>query len=269
MFIWATICAVAAALATTADAHGYLSRPAARQFKCFRDGRFWWPETGEDIPDEACRRAYRTVYAKYRSAGESGGVAANAAQYMFQQYFEYAALAGADYQNLEHVQENVVAADLCAAGASDRSRPFGDKSGIDEPFDDWRADTLYPRADESASSRAVALHFCPTTVHEPSFFQIFISREAYNYTRKLTWRDLELVENETPARLIANDGTDENCASPSVYALEARVPLRPGKFVLYVRWQRRDVAGEGFYNCADVTFDANSLGTLVRNRDEL
>lgn len=85
----------------------------------------------------------------------------------------------------------------------------------------------------------------------------------------MTWRDLELVENETPARLIANDGTDENCASPSVYALEARVPLRPGKFVLYVRWQRRDVAGEGFYNCADVTFDANSLGTLVRNRDEL
>nr|ANS70951.1 glycoprotein 37 [Lymantria dispar multiple nucleopolyhedrovirus] len=263
---------ILAAVVACAHGHGYLSRPAARQFKCFRDGRFWWPETGEDIPDEACRRAYRTVYAKYRSAGESGGVAANAAQYMFQQYFEYAALAGADYENLDRVQNEVVPADLCAAGASDRSRPFGDKSGIDEPFDDWRADMLYPRADETSSSppsHTVAVHFCPTTVHEPSFFQIFISREAYNYTNKLTWQDLELVEKETPARLIANDGTDENCASPSVYALEVRVPLRPGKFVLYVRWQRRDIAGEGFYNCADVMFDANSLTTLVRKRDEL
>nr|WUR10817.1 gp37 [Calliteara abietis nucleopolyhedrovirus] len=261
-------------LVGAAAAHGYLSWPEARQYKCFRDNHFWWPQNGDDIPDRACRDAYKAVYAKYMSRDASPGVAANAAQYMFQQYFEYAALAGPNYDSLEHVQRNVVAEDLCAAGASDRSRPFGDKSGVDEPFDYWRANVLYPRTHE-VFSHAFTVHFCPTTVHEPSYFQVFITNRNYNYTNKLTWNDLELIgradadadddddENDssgnTPAQLIPNDGTDENCASPFLYALSVDVPLRQNKFVLYVRWQRRDIVGEGFYNCADMVFDANSL----------
>ncbi len=112
------------------NCHGYLSWPAARQYKCYRDNNFWWPETGENIPDDACREAYQTVYAKYRNVGESHGLAANAAQYMFQQYYEYAAIAGPNYEDLEHVKENVVSSNLCAAGAHDRTHNFGDKSNI-------------------------------------------------------------------------------------------------------------------------------------------
>lgn len=235
--------------------HGYLSHPVARQYKCFRDNNFWWPETGDNIPDAACRNAFKTVYAKYRIQGESSGVAANAAQYMFQQYFEYAALAGPNYDDLEHVKRNVIPENLCAAGANDRTGTFGDKSGIDEPTPLWRPDTLYHSAQEKyQSGHQAVLHFCPTAVHEPSYFEVFISRPQYNYSHALTWDDLELIGG-AGSQLVNNDGTDEACASDQIYTIPVRIPFRSSQFVLFVRWQRNDVVGEGFYNCADVVFD--------------
>ncbi len=248
--------------------HGYLSFPAARQYKCFRDGNFWWPEDGQDIPDSACRHAYQTVYAKYRSMGESAGVAANAAQYMFQQYYEYAALAGPNYLDFEYVKSDVVPHNLCAGGADYRSDTFGDKSGIDEPHSDWRADTLYVDSKQKYNRGIdVRLHFCPTAVHQPSYFEVFISKRQYNYTRELTWNDLEFIGGEN-SELIDNDGSDPLCAHEQLYIIPVTIPFRIRKFVLYVRWQRNDVVGEGFYNCADVVFDDYLLThrTTVKRR---
>ncbi|AAY83998.1 GP37 [Chrysodeixis chalcites nucleopolyhedrovirus] len=235
--------------------HGYLSYPAARQYKCFRDNNFWWPEDGEAIPDPACKHAYQTVYAKYRSEGEPAGVAANAAQYMFQQYYEYAAVAGANYEDFDHIKRNVVSHNLCAAGADYRSDPFGDKSGIDEPHTEWRADTFYvdPKQKYSRGIETV-LHFCPTAVHQPSYFEVFISKREYDYSHELTWNDLEFIGGNN-SQLIDNDGSDPLCAHESIYTINVAIPFRIRKFVLYVRWQRNDIAGEGFYNCADVVFD--------------
>nr|QNH90517.1 gp37 [Mamestra configurata nucleopolyhedrovirus A]UVZ34871.1 GP37 [Melanchra picta nucleopolyhedrovirus]UVZ35042.1 GP37 [Melanchra picta nucleopolyhedrovirus] len=239
--------------------HGYLSYPVARQYKCFRDNNFWWPETGDNIPDPACRNAFKTVYAKYRTQGESSGVAANAAQYMFQQYFEYAALAGPNYDDLEYIKQHVVPHNLCAAGARDRSGVFGDKSGIDEPVSTWRPDTFYHSSQEKyQSGHQTVLHFCPTAVHEPSFFQVFISRPQYNYSQELSWDDLELIGG-AGSQLVKNDGSDEACVSDQIYTIPVRIPFRSNQFVLFVRWQRNDVVGEGFYNCADVIFDDYQL----------
>ena len=239
--------------------HGYLSQPPARQYRCFKDNHFWWPETGDEIPDEACRFAYKTVYAKYRSAGESSGVSANAAQYMFQQYYEYAALAGPSYKDLEHVKNNVVPNNLCAAGAGDRFGMFGDKSGIDEPTSLWRATTFYHSAKEKyQSGHQTVLHFCPTAVHEPSYFEVYVSRPEYNYSQPLTWNDLELIGGEG-SQLVKNVGDDDACVQNELYTIPVRVPFRSRKFVIFVRWQRNDVAGEGFYNCADVEFDDYDL----------
>ncbi|AIZ48584.1 gp37 [Agrotis segetum nucleopolyhedrovirus B] len=238
-----------------AAAHGYLSQPAARQYKCFRDGHFWWPDNGDDIPDDACRLAFKTVYAKYRSQGESRGVAANAAQYMFQQYYEYAALGGPNYHDIEHIKTNVVPRNLCAAGADDRLEAFGDKSGIDESTTLWRADTLYHDAKQKyQSGHQLVIHFCPTAVHEPSYFEVYVSRPEYNYSRELSWSDLELIGGDG-SQLVKNDGDDDACVSDQLYTIPVRVPFRTQKFVLFVRWQRNDVVGEGFYNCADVQFD--------------
>ncbi|ACI47391.1 Gp37 [Spodoptera litura nucleopolyhedrovirus II] len=241
------------------NGHGYLSQPVARQYKCFRDNHFWWPDNGDEIPDPACQFAYKTVYAKYRSDGESPGVAANAAQYMFQQYYEYAALAGPNYDDLEHIKTHVVPHSLCAAGAVDRLGPFGDKSGMDEPTPLWHATTLFHSSKEKyQSGHQMTLHFCPTAVHEPSYFEVYVSRPEYNYTAELTWSDLELIGGDG-SQLVKNDGTDEACAGDELYTIPVRVPFRSQKFVIFVRWQRNDVVGEGFYNCADVQFDSYSL----------
>ncbi|AIE47753.1 gp37 [Peridroma alphabaculovirus] len=243
--------------------HGYLSFPVSRQYKCFRDNHFWWPETGDEIPDAACRHAYKTVFAKYRSQGESPGVAANAAQYMFQQYYEYAALAGPGYGDLDYVKQYVIPDNLCAAGADDRSGPFGDKSGMSEPTPLWRPDTFFHSAHEKyQSGHQTVLHFCPTAVHEPSFFQVFISLPQYNYSHPLRWEDVELIGGDG-SQLVPNDGSDMACASEQIYTIPVRIPFRSRQFVLFVRWQRNDVVGEGFYNCADVVFDDYALTHAV------
>nr|QED40082.1 GP37 [Spodoptera frugiperda multiple nucleopolyhedrovirus] len=241
------------------NGHGYLSQPVARQYKCFRDNHFWWPDNGDEIPDPACRIAYKSVYAKYRSMGESHGVAANAAQYMFQQYYEYAALAGPNYNDLDYIKKHVVPHKLCAGGADDRLHPFGDKSGVDEPTPLWHATSLFHNSKEKyQSGHQMVIHFCPTAVHEPSYFEVYVSRPEYNYTTELTWNDLELIGGDG-SQLIKNDGSDDSCTADELYTIPVRVPFRSQKFVIFVRWQRNDVAGEGFYNCADVEFDKYSL----------
>ncbi len=44
-------------------------------------------------------------------------------------------------------------------------------------------------------------------------------------------------------------------AQAGYYELDVPLPAnRSGKAVLYTRWQRVDVVGEGFYNCSDINF---------------
>ncbi|UJZ89039.1 gp37 [Erannis ankeraria nucleopolyhedrovirus] len=247
------------------NCHGYLSWPAARQYKCYRDNNFWWPETGENIPDDACREAYQTVYAKYRNVGESHGLAANAAQYMFQQYYEYAAIAGPNYEDLEHVKENVVSSNLCAAGAHDRTHNFGDKSGIDVPLPNWRPDVLYHR-NTPVDRLPIEISFCPTTVHEPSYFEVFITKPEFEYDHELSWDDLEQLPLDRQSSLVDNSGTDESCTNSQIYKIPVSIPWRTKQFIIFVRWQRNDVVGEGFYNCADVVFDQFALKHRSFNR---
>jgi predicted carbohydrate-binding protein with CBM5 and CBM33 domain len=252
---------ILAALLACVSGHGYLSYPPARQYRCFRDGNFWWPPNGDNIPDSACRRAYRSVYDKYLSEGES--IATNAAQYMFQQYPEYAANAGADYEQLTHIQENVIPTHLCAAHAVNRAQPMGDKSGMDEPFDGWRVETLHYH-ETFDDGYPLVVHFCPTAEHDPSYFEVYVTQEGFDVTKQpLTWSDLQMLTH-MEANLIANDGTDPMCTAPRLYAVPVLVPNRRDRFVLYVRWQRRDLVGEGFYNCADVVLD-----NTIDHTDEL
>ncbi|ABI35732.1 Gp37 [Ectropis obliqua nucleopolyhedrovirus] len=273
------ILALNVVLLHTINGHGYLSWPAARQYKCYRDNNFWWPETGENIPDDACREAYQTVYAKYRNAGESHGLAANAAQYMFQQYYEYAATAGPNYDDFEHIKNSVVVDSLCAAGANMRTQTFGDKSGIDIPLPNWRPDVLYHQ-NIPVNDLPIEISLCPTTVHEPSYFQVFVTKPDFEYDHELVWDDLEELVLTGESRLVDNTGTDESCTNSQIYKIPVRVPWRTQKFILFVRWQRRDIAGEGFYNCADVVFDkfalkhryktkTSSSSTKTRSADEL
>lgn len=232
------------AIAQTVYGHGYLLHPLARQYSCYKAKDFYWPDDGSGINDEACRKAFQLVYNKYNKNSAQ-------AQYMFDQFPEYAAMAGQDYNNHTHVRLNVVPHNLCAAGANDSAKAFGDKSGIDLNLDNWHT-TVIPH---SGSNQ---LYFCPTVIHEPSFFEVYITRQGYRYSDVLSWDDLELIYSKT-SDLVQKPKKIE-CENEMVYALDVHLPPRKTKFILFVRWQREDVMGEGFYNCADAVY---------ANKDEL
>ncbi|AXS67715.1 gp37 [Cryptophlebia peltastica nucleopolyhedrovirus] len=229
------------------QSHGYLSYPVARQYICFSENNFYWPENGDSIIDEGCRNAYKKVYNKYLDKGESSGSSAQIAQYMFQQYHEYAAMAGANYKDIEHIKTNVVPHTLCGAGANDSRAVFGDKSGMDEPFTNWQLTTI------SKDVSPTLIRFCPTAIHEPSYFEVYITKENWNRKHHLLWDDLELIGGD--GSNLVSYPHDKLCNSDFVYTIPVNVPFRKNPFLLYVRWQRNDPAGEGFYNCADVVFD--------------
>lgn len=217
--------------------HGYMVYPLARQRHCYNGQDYYWPVDGAGIKDEGCRAAFQHVYTR-------NGNNSAAAQAMFNQNAEYAAMAGKDYRNLTHIRESVVPKYLCGAGAANASARFGDKSGMDTVNVTWRTNTVpYKERD--------TFYFCPTAVHEPGYFEVYVSREGYDAGKSsLQWSDLELVYSNT-SNLVTKKL--DLCSSDRMYELrDVKIPLRSGGFVMYVRWQREDVGGEGFYNCVDV-----------------
>ncbi|USC25912.1 gp37 [Palpita vitrealis nucleopolyhedrovirus] len=230
--------------------HGYLSVPMARQYKCFKDGNFYWPYNGDNIPDVACRNAYKFIYYKYLALNFKVGSAASKAQYMFEQYMEYAAMAGPNYNNFNFIKQNVVPHTLCGAGSNVHSSVFGDKSGIDQPFINWTPNTLY--VDGYQSTYQFNIYFCPTAIHQPSYFEVFITKPNWDRQESVTWNKLEFIGGNY-SNLITNPG-NLMCNNELIYSIPVIIPYRINQFVMYVRWQRMDPAGEGFYNCADVVF---------------
>nr|Q05894.1 RecName: Full=Spindolin; AltName: Full=Fusolin; AltName: Full=p50; Flags: Precursor [Heliothis armigera entomopoxvirus]AAA92858.1 fusolin [Heliothis armigera entomopoxvirus] len=248
------ICIYINILYVCVSGHGYMTFPIARQRRCSVRGGQWWPPNGDGITDTMCRAAYQNVYNKVLNQYNDPQEAATAAQYMFQQDNEYAALAGPDYTNLCNLQQNVVPNNLCAAGADDWDVvPFGDKSGMDLPGN-W-VPTVIPLDSNHQSSVALELEFCPTAVHDPSYYEVYITNSGFNvHTDNVVWGNLELIFNDT-VPLRPKSSTSTCNANPNVYRFTVSIPVRPAQFVLYVRWQRIDPVGEGFYNCVDMAFD--------------
>ena len=62
--------------------------------------------------------------------------------------------------------------------------------------------------------------------------------------QSLNWSDLELINSHGNLPVVNG-----------YYEIDATIPEgRNGTGILYVRWQRVDAAGEGFYNCSDIAF---------------
>lgn len=196
-----------------ASSHGYVEYPKARQQICKDDGGYWWPANGSGIPNAACRAAYQ----------QSGG-------YMLTQHHEFSANVG-DYRNMAAVQNVVSDGSLCAAGDSN-------KSGMDIPSAEWQRTTI-----DLAQQTELTLRFRATTPHNPSFWQIYLTKPGYDATAApLSWNQLELIHQQSDVP-----------ADAGYYTLQVPLPTdRNGPAVLYIRWQRVDVVGEGFYNCSDI-----------------
>ncbi|WP_215398645.1 lytic polysaccharide monooxygenase [Rheinheimera oceanensis] len=205
-----------------ASSHGYVDYPKARQQICKDDGGYWWPADGSGIPNSACRAAYQ----------QSGG-------YMLTQHHEFSANV-ADYRNMAAVQAVVSDGSLCAGGDSR-------KSGMDIPSTDWQHTSI-----NLAQNNEITLRFRATTPHNPSYWQIYLSKPGFDSASEtLSWNQLQLIHQQADVP-----------AEAGYYNLNLQLPAdRSGPAVLYTRWQRVDVVGEGFYNCSDIELVNGSSDT--------
>lgn len=202
-----------------ASAHGYMYSPMARQAICELQQGYWWPEDGSSIPNAACRAAYL----------ESG-------HFQFIQQHEFA-VNTSDFTNLVAVKANIPDGTLCAGGDVK-------KKGMNLPSAHWQRTEVMPNANGD-----IKIKFLATTPHNPSFWQFYLSNVDYDGTNTpLTWQDISLVQSHGNIDFIkAADGN-------RFYEMNVSIPAeRVGNAILYSRWQRDDVVGEGFYNCSDIT----------------
>lgn len=208
----------------TALAHGYMENPKARQAICKAQEGYWWPEDGSAIPNQACRDAYL----------QNGHV-------VFTQAIEFSANVS-DFNNTAAVQAQVPDGLLCAAGS-------GQKSGADLPSPHWQKTQVTPDA-----AGYITVEFWASTPHNPSFWEFYLTRPEFDSaTDILRWEDLVLVQTHGNMDMVSNsDGR-------RYYVMDVAIPQgRSGDAILYTRWQRDDAAGEGFYNCSDITISADT-----------
>ncbi|NMR26104.1 hypothetical protein HH219_11250 [Pseudoalteromonas sp. NEC-BIFX-2020_015] len=200
------------------SAHGYMDTPKARQAFCQADAGYWWPTDGSNIPNLACRAAFL----------ESGTV-------QFVQDIEFS-VNTPDYLNQAAVEAKVPNGLLCAGGDNA-------KRGMDLPSPHWQRSDVVPNANGEIQIRYLA-----ATPHNPSFWQFYLTKPSFNAaTDVLTWADLELVQEH------ANIDFVKDPDGKRYYEMNVAIPQdRSGDAILYSRWQRNDVVGEGFYNCSDI-----------------
>ena len=172
----------------------------------------------DQIPNAACQAAF----------DQSGA-------YPFVQRNEVAANV-ANYRDMAHVHAIVRDGTLCSAGDSA-------KAGLDVASPHWQKTALSLDANNQFE-----LVFNATAPHNPSYWQFYLSKPEYDSSQPLTWSDLDLVDTAGNVAV----GSDKK------YCIKITLPAdRTGEAVLYTRWQREDPAGEGFYNCSDITFNGD------------
>ncbi|PKF49601.1 lytic polysaccharide monooxygenase [Enterovibrio nigricans] len=225
------------AITGNASAHGYMDYPPARQEICYSDGGYWDSSDGSTIPNAACRDAYL----------ESGW-------YPFVQKSEFAKLVS-DYTNQAAVELAVPDGSLCS-GADPK------KSGMNIPSSEWQSTPIDP----SLNGKMTLLYHAATP-HNPSFWKIYLSNSSFNpAVDSLKWTDLNLIAEFGNLPVVEINGI-------KYYQMAITLPTdRTGDAILFSRWQREDPAGEGFYNCSDISFGGdvipptwNNIGNLVKS----
>uniref|UniRef100_UPI0035C69ED2 lytic polysaccharide monooxygenase n=1 Tax=Serratia quinivorans TaxID=137545 RepID=UPI0035C69ED2 len=237
--------------------HGSPLIPISRQYQCYKEGGFYWPADGTGITQGDCRAAYQLVYHKYigkpgivvPKEEEKEGVIRSKknavdiieqSNYQFRQWNETSKNIPR-YNDQTAVEEAIPNGQLCSGGNvgtqwDDRDSVWNDKSGLDATTA-WRATDIEKTADGK-----IAITYDATATHDPSFFMVYLSKPGYDPAKgALTWDDLDLlekVENITPVN--------------QQYKFSVDAKGNTGKRVLYIRWQRIDDVGEGFYSCSDV-----------------
>lgn len=143
-----------------------------------------------------------------------------------------------DYDNMDAVKAAIPDGTLCSAGSSA-------KAGLNVASSHWQKTSVM--LDDNNQFELV---FNATAPHNPSFWQFYLSNKSYDYNQPIGWGDVMLVGTAGNVQV----GEDRK------YRINLTLPEgRTGDAVLYTRWQRNDAAGEGFYNCSDISFSGGHL----------
>lgn len=213
-----------------AEAHGYSSTPRARQLICKTDDGYWWPEDGSKISNPACKAAFlksgTTLFT------DAHGFSKNVIS----------------YNNIDQVQAAIPDGSLCSAGNA------ATRGGIDIKSPSWQKNSVIL---DDKNTFKMDIEFCAHAPHSPSFWDVYISKPSYSAAKStLSWKHLEKIAHFENLELI--HGSAQNCDAGQYYKLEGvqyTIPRGQADAVMYIRWQRQDPAGEGFYNCIDLSFD--------------
>ncbi|HEY3983572.1 lytic polysaccharide monooxygenase [Cedecea sp.] len=240
---------------SAAQKHGSPLIPISRQYQCYKVGGYYWPADGSSIPQTDCRAAYQHVYHKYidesgffvpkkegnkKSTKEEVDIIQQS-NYQFLQWHETSKDI-ADYNNPEAVKAAIPDGQLCSAGNvgkpnwDERAKVWNDKSGLDS-VTTWRTTDI-----QKDGEGKIDITYDAAAPHDPSFFEVYISKPEYDAEKAaLKWSDLELLGKVENVKL-------EN----GQYKFAVNAKNYTGKHVIYIRWQRIDPVGEGFYSCSDV-----------------
>ncbi|UXI03123.1 lytic polysaccharide monooxygenase [Photobacterium sp. TY1-4] len=148
-----------------------------------------------------------------------------------------------DYNNMQAVRNAIPDGTLCYANDAQ-------KKGMGAPHDGWTRTELNAGTFEYV--------FNATAPHNPSFWQFYLTKPGADLSQALAWSDLELIHEA--GNVPVNGGK---------YRMNVTIPAdRVGNATLFVRWQRVDVVGEGFYNCSDIVIKNSQITPPVEPTPE-
>lgn len=207
-------------------AHGAVDIPVSRQVYCYTQPDFW-----NNPRDKGC-----------------AAINAVSGTYPGQQWNEVAKLIradeGYDYNNQADVEKLIPDGKLCSANDSL-------KEGLNALTADWHKTAV------TLTNGKLYVRLIGTAPHVPSFVRIYLSKPGYDPSRAaLKWSDVEPVHSErmTVAKTHWGDTPPAISGASGFFEFNVAIPSnRTGNAVLFTRWQREDSAGEGFYNCSDIT----------------
>lgn len=134
-----------------------------------------------------------------------------------------------DFNNMAAVKAAIPDGTLCYANDPQ-------KKGVGAPHTGWTRTELKTGTFEYV--------FNATAPHNPSFWEFYLTKPGADLSKPLAWDDLDLIQTEGNVPV----GDDKK------YRMNVTIPSdRSGDAILFVRWQRDDSAGEGFYNCSDIS----------------
>lgn len=132
--------------------------------------------------------------------------------------------------------------ELASAGRTDPFSPDYPRTyaGLDQVSADW------PKTAVDAG-QTITVEFLATAVHNPSVWDVWMTKPSWNPSMPLTWDQMEFLERPSPT------------LSGNIFTFDLAIPAdRSGHHVLWVAWQRDDPVGEVFISTSDLDIQRTS-----------